>query len=229
LHDRGSFHVHVIEILLKALVSYLLGSVIGGLVIGRLKGGVDIRKAGSGNAGGTNALRTQGAGFAFWVMLIDIGKGWLATGVIARAALPGSASAAHAWCLAVCGIAVLLGHVYPLWHGFRGGKGVATLLGTAAGIAPWLLLPMLLTWLLAAVLSGYVGLASMLAACALGTAIAVSTLAPRVPLVTFGILSAVLIGFTHRANIARMRAGCEPRAMRLWLLGAGAGGGGDLT
>jgi glycerol-3-phosphate acyltransferase PlsY len=226
----------VIEILLKAAVSYLLGSVIGGLVIGRLKGGVDIRKAGSGNAGGTNALRTQGAGFAFWVMLIDIGKGWLATGVIARAALPGSlpglsqnvvASPAHAWCVAVCGLAVLLGHVYPLWYGFRGGKGVATLLGTAAGIAPWLLLPMLLTWLLAAVLFGYVGLASLLAACALAVAIAVSALAPRLPLVTFGTLSAVLIAFTHRANIARMRAGCEPRAMRLWFLGAG--GGGDLT
>ena len=78
----------MIEIILRGALSYLLGSIIGGLVIGRLKGGVDIRKAGSGNAGGTNALRTQGAGFAFWVMLIDIGKGWLATAVVARAALP---------------------------------------------------------------------------------------------------------------------------------------------
>jgi glycerol-3-phosphate acyltransferase PlsY len=222
----------VIELISKAALSYLLGSVIGGLLIGRLKGGVDIRKSGSGNAGGTNALRTQGAGFAFWVMLIDIGKGWLATAVVARAALPGpllsvTESPLHAWCVSVCGIAVLLGHVYPVWYGFRGGKGVATLLGAAAGIAPWLLLPMLLTWLLAAVLFGYVGLASMLAACALGVAIAVSALTPRVPLVSFGIVSAALIAFTHRANIARMRAGCEPRAMRLWLLGAG--GGGDLT
>jgi len=222
----------VIELILKAALSYLLGSVIGGLVIGRLKGGVDIRKAGSGNAGGTNALRTQGVGFAFWVMLIDIGKGWCATAVLAPAALPGLLPGVvetplHSWCVAVCGIAVLVGHVYPLWYGFRGGKGVATLLGAAAGIAPWLLLPMLLTWLLAGVLFGYVGLASMLAACALGVAIALSALTPRVPLVSFGIVSALLIGFTHRANIARMRAGCEPRAMRLWLLGAG--GGGDLT
>jgi glycerol-3-phosphate acyltransferase PlsY len=217
----------VIELLLKAALSYLLGSVIGGLVIGRIKGGVDIRKAGSGNAGGTNALRTQGAVFAFWVMLIDIGKGWCATAVLAPTLLPGVVETPlHAWCIAACGIAVLLGHVYPLWYGFRGGKGVATLLGAAAGIVPWLLLPMLLTWLLAGVLFGYVGLASMLAACALGVAISVSALTPRVPLVSFGIVSAVLIAFTHRANIARMRAGCEPRAMRLWLLGAG--GGGDL-
>jgi len=222
----------VIELILKVALSYLLGSVIGGLLIGRLKGGVDIRKSGSGNAGGTNALRTQGAGFAFWVMLIDIGKGWLATAVVARAALPGTLLSVteaplHAWWVSVCGIAVLLGHVYPVWYGFRGGKGVATLLGAAAGIAPWLLLPMLLTWLLAAVLFGYVGLASMLAACALGVAISVSALTPRVPLLSFGIVSAVLIAFTHRANIARMRTGCEPRAMRLWLLGMG--GRGNLT
>jgi glycerol-3-phosphate acyltransferase PlsY len=214
----------VIEIILKGALSYLLGSVIGGLVIGRLKGGVDIRNSGSGNAGGTNALRTQGAGFACWVMLIDIGKGWLATGVVGRAAMPGlmlsaGESSFHPWCVAVCGIAALLGHVYPVWYGFRGGKGVATLLGTAAGIAPWLLLPMFLTWLLAAVLFGFVGLASMLAAGALSVAIAVSSLSPRVPLVSFGIASALLIAFTHRGNIARMRAGCEPRAMRLWLFG----------
>jgi acyl phosphate:glycerol-3-phosphate acyltransferase len=217
----------VIGILLKAALSYFLGSVMGGLVIGRLKGGVDIRNAGSGNAGGTNALRTQGAGFAFWVMLIDTLKGWLATAVVARAVLPAPLTAAEpslqAWCVAVCGVAVLLGHVYPVWYGFRGGKGVATLFGAATGIAPWLLLPMLVTWLLAAVLVGFVGLASMLAACALGVAIAASPLAPRVPLVTFGIVSTLLIVFTHRANIARMRRGCEPRARRLWLLGARRG------
>jgi glycerol-3-phosphate acyltransferase PlsY len=222
----------VTELIVKGALSYLLGSVIGGLLIGRLKGGVDIRKFGSGNAGGTNALRTQGAAFAFWVMLIDIGKGWCATAIVARAALPGQLvteiqSPLHPWCVAVCGIAVLLGHVYPLWHGFRGGKGVATLLGAVAGIAPWLLVPMLLTWLIAAVLFGFVSLASILATCALGVAIAVSSLSPRIPLLSFGIASALLIVFTHRGNLARMRAGCEPRAMRLWLFGLG--GGGDLT
>src|SRR6202008_1656676 len=72
----------VSELLLKVAVSYLLGSIIGGLLIGRLRGGVDIRQMGSGNAGGTNALRTQGKWFAFWVLLIDIGKGWLAAGIV---------------------------------------------------------------------------------------------------------------------------------------------------
>jgi glycerol-3-phosphate acyltransferase PlsY len=200
---------------IKVILSYLLGSIVGGLLVGRLRGGVDIRRLGSGNAGGTNALRTQGKAFAFWVMFIDIGKGWLATRVVA----PFHASQPYGWVAAACGIAVMLGHVYPLWYGFRGGKGVATLVGAALGLDPWLLLPMLVTWLVAVVLFGFVGLASMLGALALAVAGAVGAWEPRGPLVTFGVLSAVLIAFTHRSNIARMRAGTEPRARRLWLFG----------
>jgi acyl phosphate:glycerol-3-phosphate acyltransferase len=199
----------------KVILSYLLGSIIGSLVIGRLRGGVDIRRLGSGNAGGTNALRTQGKAFAFWVMFIDIGKGWLATRVVA----PFHATQPYGWVAVACGIAVMLGHVYPLWYGFRGGKGVATLVGAALGLDPWLLLPMLATWLVTVVLFGFVGLASMLGALALAVAGAVGAWVPRGPLVTFGVVSAVLIAFTHRSNIARMLAGTEPRARRLWLFG----------
>jgi acyl phosphate:glycerol-3-phosphate acyltransferase len=200
---------------IKVILSYLLGSIVGGLLVGRLRGGVDIRRLGSGNAGGTNALRTQGKAFAFWVMFIDIGKGWLATRVVA----PFHATQPYGWIAAACGIAVMLGHVYPLWYGFRGGKGVATLVGAALGLDPWLLLPMLATWLVAVILFGFVGLASMLGALALAVAGAVGAGEARVPLVTFGVLSALLIAFTHRSNIARMRAGTEPRARRLWLFG----------
>src|SRR6201996_508431 len=113
--------------LIKVARSYLLGSIIGSLVVGRLRGGVDIRKLGSGNAGGTNALRTQGKVFAFWVMVIDIGKGWLATKVLAPLVVPGLFYAVDVEGIAaLCGFAVILGHVYPVWYGFRGGKGVAT-------------------------------------------------------------------------------------------------------
>jgi glycerol-3-phosphate acyltransferase PlsY len=200
---------------IKVILSYLLGSIVGSLLVGRLRGGVDIRRLGSGNAGGTNALRTQGKGFAFWVMLIDIGKGWLATRVVA----PFHTTQPYGWLAAVCGIAVMLGHVYPLFYGFRGGKGVATLVGAALGLDPWLLLPMLGTWLVAVILFGFVGLASMLGALALAVAGAMGAWEPRGPLVAFGVLSALLIAFTHRSNIARMRAGTEPRARRLWLFG----------
>ena len=212
----------MIELLVKGGLSYLLGSIVGSLVIGRFRG-VDIRALGSGNAGATNALRTQGKRIAFWVLVIDLVKGWIATQLIAPSLLPGiapAAPAAHPWCVTVCGLAVILGHVYPLWFGFRGGKGVATLVGAVLGIHPWLLLPMVLTWLAAVMLFGFVGLASMLSAFALAVALALSAGSPRAPLLTYGILVALLILFTHRANIARMRAGTESRAQRLWLFGA---------
>ena len=212
----------MIELLAKGALSYLLGSIIGSLVVGRLKGGIDIRNSGSGNAGGTNALRTQGAAFAFWVMLIDIGKGALATALIAPWAMPAAIAPDplwHRWCIPLCGLAVMLGHVYPLWHGFRGGKGVATMLGAVAGIASWLLLPLLLAWIVTAVLTGYVGLASMVMAVVLAVAIELGGATPQLPLLTFGILTALLIFYTHRGNIARMRAGTEPRARKLWLFG----------
>jgi acyl phosphate:glycerol-3-phosphate acyltransferase len=213
----------VIELLVKGGLSYLLGSIVGSLLIGRLRGGVDIRALGSGNAGATNALRTLGKAVALWVLVIDLAKGWIATHLIAPSLLPGIAPAApglHPWCVTVCGLAVILGHVYPLWFGFRGGKGVATLVGTVLGIHPWLLLPMVLTWLGAVMLFGFVGLASMLSAFALAVSIALSAASPRAPLLTYGILIALLILFTHRSNIARMSAGTESRARRLWLFGS---------
>jgi glycerol-3-phosphate acyltransferase PlsY len=216
----------MIELLVKGGLSYLLGSIMGSLLIARLTGGIDIRTLGSGNAGATNALRTQGRKVGLAVLLIDLSKGWIATAVIASWLMPAAliapaAAPLAAWRVPVCGIAVMLGHVYPLCYGFRGGKGVATLLGAVLGINAWLLLPMILTWLVAVIAFGYVGLASILAAVALAVAIAFTS--PGAPLLSFGALSALLILYTHRSNIARMRAGTESRARRLWLFGTRRG------
>jgi glycerol-3-phosphate acyltransferase PlsY len=219
----------VTELLLKVVASYLVGALIGSLIVGRLRGGVDIRTLGSGNAGGTNALRTQGKGFAFWVILIDIGKGLVATRLIAPLplsglGLAGSAAAVGAlreWLPVACGLAAMIGHIYPVLHGFRGGKGVATLVGVLLGIDPLLLLLVVLTWLAAAVLLGFVGLASMLAAAAVPLLVIAFDLEPQTPLLTFGVAVALLVAFAHRGNIARMIAGTEPRARRLWLFGRG--------
>lgn len=210
------------ELLIKFLASYLLGSIVGSLVVGRLRGGVDIRTLGSGNAGGTNALRTQGKSFALWVLVIDIGKGWIATRLVAPVLLPAVAAAPQelrVWVPAACGVAAIVGHVYPCWHGFRGGKGVATLVGVVLGLDASLLLPMLLTWLAAVMLFGFVGLASMLAAASLPIYVSIAGLEPGLPLTTFGVVVTALLVFTHRSNIARMRARTEPRARRLWLFG----------
>jgi len=211
------------ELLIKVGIAYLLGSVVGSLLIGRLRGGVDIRRLGSGNAGGTNALRTQGRAFAFWVLLIDVGKGWIATRWLGAVPLPGIAPAPElrAWLPAFCGVAAIVGHVYPLWYGFRGGKGVATLVGAVLGINFWLFVGMLLMWLVAVSLSGFVGLGSMTAAVMLPVLVLLMGAEPRAPLLAFGAAMAVIIVFTHRSNIARMRARTEPRARRLWLLGHG--------
>ena len=129
------------ELLAKALLAYLLGCLVGSLVIGAVRG-VDIRTLGSGNAGATNALRTQGKAVGLTVLVIDLVKGWLATAILAHLTLPLIApadAAMEAWSVPVCALAVMLGHIYPACFGFRGGKGVATLVGVLLGISGGLL------------------------------------------------------------------------------------------
>jgi acyl phosphate:glycerol-3-phosphate acyltransferase len=233
MYARGNFPALSLaapmEFCVKVLLAYLLGSIVGSLVVGRLRGGVDIRKSGSGNAGATNALRTQGAGFAIWVILIDIAKGWLAAAVVPGIMLPaplllgdGPASAElAAWLPAACGLAAILGHVFPVWHGFRGGKGVATLVGAFAGIELLLLVPLFASWLAVVMVSGFVGLASITAAIAIPFYLLVRDGAVLTPTLGFAIACAALVLYTHRGNVRRMRAGTEPRARRLWLFGRG--------
>ena len=208
-------------LLLKAVLAYLVGSVIGSLVIGRIRG-VDIRTLGSGNPGATNALRTQGMKVGLTVLFIDMFKGWFATAVLAGWPVtvgPPADAALAAWSAPLCGIAVVLGHLYPVWFGFRGGKGVATFVGAVAGLSTLLLLTFVLTWLAAVILLGFVGFASVLGAVAVVIAAAVGHVPARIPLLAFALLSTALILYSHRANLSRMQAGTEPRAKRLWLLG----------
>jgi acyl phosphate:glycerol-3-phosphate acyltransferase len=215
----------VTELVVKGALAYLLGSVVGSLLIGRFRG-IDIRTMGSGNAGATNMLRTQGKAIALAVLVIDFLKGWLATFALAAWNPPGVAldPGLHTWCITVCGLAVIVGHVYPLWYGFRGGKGVATFLGTVLGVSPMLALVAVAVWVVVVILCGYVSLGSMLAAAAVAVAIAAGPAARHTPLLVFGVLAALLIVYTHRANIARLRAGSESRARRLWLFGTRQGG-----
>jgi len=209
----------VLELGVKTLLAYLLGSVLGSLVMGRLRG-VDIREQGSGNAGGTNALRTQGWKFALGVVVIDVGKALLAAGVLPALDLPGigiDPDVSRDWLAVSCAAAVVFGHVYPVWYEFRGGKGAATLIGAVAVLAPSALLPVVLVWLACVMLTGFVGLGTMLGTATLPVYFALSQ--PRSgALVAFGIAMAAFVVYTHRSNLARMRAGNENRARRLWLL-----------
>ena len=207
----------MLELGLKTLIAYLLGTLLGSLILGRLRG-VDIRSMGSGNAGATNALRTQGKGFGLSVLILDIGKGVLAVLWVPALVLPGvglDADVSRQWLALACGFAVIVGHVYPVWFGFRGGKGVATVVGVVGALQPRLLLPLLSCWFVVVLLTGYVGLASMLAG--VGLVVAVFFFDPGdTPLLAFCILITAFVIFTHRVNIARMAAGTEHRA-RLWL------------
>ncbi|MBD9434981.1 glycerol-3-phosphate 1-O-acyltransferase PlsY [Pseudoxanthomonas sp. PXM03] len=196
------------------LLAYLLGSVSGSLTLGRLRG-VDIRTQGSGNAGGTNAFRTQGAKFALGVVLVDIGKGALAAWLALRfAPMEGPLSPRALGFLAT--LAATAGHVWPIWHGFRGGKGVGTLLGGVTVLWPLALLPLFLVWLGVLVATGYVGLASIIATACL-VPLAWWMHADR-PAQMFAAAAAVLVLFTHRANVQRLRAGTESRfeRVRVW-------------
>jgi glycerol-3-phosphate acyltransferase PlsY len=209
----------MLELGIKLVAAYFLGSIVGALFIGSFRG-VDIRTMGSGNAGGTNALRTQGLAFAAATVVIDVGKGWLAAGWLPSAALPGipaDPAIGRDWLAACCAAASVSGHVWPVWHDFRGGKGGATLAGALLALAPVLLMIAVATWLTFAMLFGFVGLATVAAAVSVPVAVALS--APgSVPWLAFGIAMALLVAWAHRGNLARMRAGQEPRAERLWLL-----------
>lgn len=198
-------------------MSYLLGGLLGSLIIGKLKGGVDIRQQGSGNAGGTNALRTQGWQFALWVMIIDIAKGWLAVRFIAPLSLPFISASIPQWSAVVCAMAVVVGHVFPLWFGLRGGKGAATLVGVVAGLASAALPWVLGIWLLVLMITGFVGLSTMIATFSFNVWIVLTHVVPQQPLLTFSISMTLFVIYTHRANITRMRTKTENRAKSLWL------------
>ena len=202
----------MLGLILNTVLAYLLGSISGSLLLGRLRH-VDIRLSGSGNAGGTNALRTQGFAFALGVVIVDIGKGvlaallpgWIVLGEGTNTALP-----------LICAMAAVVGHCFPVWHGFRGGKGAATAIGGLAVIQPWVLVPMLAAWALCLVLTGWVGLSTMVAGVTLVPAL--MWLDAPAEQVYFGVAVALFLIFTHRRNIRSMINGSEYTFQRVRLV-----------
>ncbi|TAM12354.1 MAG: glycerol-3-phosphate 1-O-acyltransferase [Nevskiaceae bacterium] len=213
----------MLEAAVKCLVAYLVGGVMGGSVLRRMLGGRDLRSAGSGNLGATNALRTRGTGFALGVLAIDVGKGVFAALVVPHLPWPagwalGSASLAPTSLAYACGVAVALGHCFPLFQHFRGGKGVATLAGVFASLLPAAFPWMLGIFLLVVLASGYVSLASL---CGAAAAVVATAFAPGLATGAgaFALAMAALVGVRHTANIRRLATGTEPRFERLRVLG----------
>ncbi|MEM6413854.1 MAG: glycerol-3-phosphate 1-O-acyltransferase PlsY [Pseudomonadota bacterium] len=200
----------MIDVLLSIIVGYLLGSIPFGLVISRAAGLGDIRDIGSGNIGATNVLRTGRKDLALATLLLDSGKGAIAVGL----------AIFLDWLPELAGAAAFLGHCFPVWLGFSGGKGVATFLGTLLAI--WFPAGILtcLTWLLTARISGYSSLAALVAAAA-SPAILFSMGRPSAAFAAA--FMTVLIFIRHHANISRLLIGREPRIGNADTMGSSEG------
>ena len=190
------------EVYLLAFFAYLLGSVPTGYILGSLAG-VDVRKAGSGNIGATNVARVAGKLHGILTLVADAAKGFVPVIVALNLGLAPAATA-------FVGIAAFLGHLYPVFLRFQGGKGVATALGIFLGLAPWATLVLMAIFLLVLSATRVVSLGSMVA----------SASAPIVfwfffhsPILTgTSLFIAAMIVLRHRGNIQRLRLGTEPRA-----------------
>jgi glycerol-3-phosphate acyltransferase PlsY len=187
-------------LILVAVLAYLLGSVPFGLVITRALGLGDLRKIGSGNIGATNVLRTGNKPAALATLLLDAGKGGIAV-LLARAMIGNDAAQLAA-------LASFLGHIFPIWLGFKGGKGVATFLGTLLALAWPVGLATCASWLVAAVIWRISSLAALVAA-------ATSTLwmlaFGQGQMMILGAVLTLLVYWRHAENIKRIKAGTEPK------------------
>ncbi|WP_375435335.1 glycerol-3-phosphate 1-O-acyltransferase PlsY [uncultured Hymenobacter sp.] len=200
------------------LGAYLLGSIPTALWVGQRFFGLDIREHGSGNAGATNTFRVLGKKPGSFVMAIDVLKGWAATSLATVMLRQGAIQPDQLlYFQLACGILAILGHIYPVFAGFRGGKGVATVLGMMLAIAPATVGVCILVFLVVLAASQYVSLSSMTAGVAFALLQLLPAFRPQNPLLLwFGFILAALLVYTHRANIGRLRAGTESRVPLPW-------------
>jgi acyl phosphate:glycerol-3-phosphate acyltransferase len=182
--------------------AYLIGSVPFALILARRWGGADLRQLGSGNLGAANVLRTAGVRAGVVVALLDVAKGVASVLLAQRLAGNGAAPAA-------AGLAAVIGHVYPIWLGFRGGKGVATACGVFAMLTPVAVVPALGIFVAAVWATRYISVGSVLASAALPP-IAYALDSPQAAVVA-AMGAAALIVFRHRSNLRRVRLGTERR------------------
>ena len=185
---------------LTAVLAYLLGSIPFGMVIARVMGLGDLRRIGSGNIGATNVLRTGNRPAAALTLILDAAKGGIAV-LIAGTLLAEDAAQ-------LAGLAAFIGHLYPVWLGFRGGKGVATFLGILLALAWPVGLAACATWAATAALSRLSSAAALIAA---GLSVVWLLLLGSPQILGLTALLAAMIIYRHSANIARLRAGTEPR------------------
>lgn len=193
------------------LVAYLMGSIPTAVWIGKAFYGIDVREQGSGNAGATNTFRVLGKAAGIPVLLIDALKGWLAV-MLPVWFLGGFDSPVLFENFRVaCGAMAVLGHVFPIFAGFRGGKGVATLMGVAFGMFPIAALGGVALFLLVLLFTHYVSLGSILASIGYGLFLLLVEKVHHDATIIFAVMIPLLVILTHKANIQRLISGNESR------------------
>lgn len=195
------------------IIAYLLGSIPSAVWIGKKYYGIDIREHGSKNAGTTNMLRVLGRRAALPVFVLDFLKGFVAVTLVGILRYDDYVS--DVWLInlkIVAVFAAVLGHIFPIFAGFRGGKGVATLVGAVTGIYPPVILLCFCVWFLVLMVTHYVSLSSMIAGCSFPLfTLAFPQARSSAVFVVFSFVTALLLILTHRKNIERLRAGTESK------------------
>jgi len=198
-----------IAICIEILAAYLLGSVPSAVWVGKMLYGVDVRQHGSGNAGATNVIRVLGYKAGIPVLLFDVFKGWMAVRIGMLFSVAGISASVQPYLLIALGMAAVMGHVFPVFAGFRGGKGVGTLAGVGLALYPWALLMVLGVFIAVLAVTRYVSLSSIFAALVFPLAVWFLTGVRHPGLVGLSLVVAVFIPVTHRRNIRRLLRGEE--------------------
>ncbi len=204
----------LVYLLLTLILSYLLGSIATAVWAGKLFHGIDVREHGSGNAGATNVIRVLGWKTGIPVLMIDVLKGWVAAMLPLFFNLAGAGTALMTNYQILAGLAVVIGHIFPVFAGFRGGKGVATIFGVLLAIHPMLTISCLGVFLCVMLITGYVSLSSMSAGVAFPIFLLLFFNTPSVFFKVFSILVALALIYTHRKNISRLLKGEESKLFK---------------
>lgn len=201
----------VILFIISSLLAYLIGSFPTSFLIAKTMRGVDIRQVGSGNAGATNVLRSVGKLPALITLIVDVLKGIFVVTIVANFFYPYIEDLDYDFYRSFLGLAAVCGHIWPVWLKFKGGKGVATTLGVAIGLAPLVLLPSFFIWIVIFFTTNYVSLASILALIAFPI-IAIAFSQPIYLVLISAVICSISI-FKHRDNITRLLKGHENKTI----------------
>ena len=203
------------EVITLLILSYLTGSIPTSIIVSRVAKNIDIREHGSGNAGATNVYRILGWKYALIVLSLDIFKAWLPTAIYATKIFLSISIPDIGFIQILCGFSAVFGHSYPIFAGFKGGKGVGSLIGVLLALFPFAFPLCLIVAIFVVVTTGYVSLGSIFAAISLPIIILIlpglGIITPNLSLVIFSLLVPWFVIYTHRSNISRIRNGTENR------------------